>query len=378
MLTAFAANAEGVGRLVCVEPPICLPLALLFQHRRFRDWVASERTRRVLQNMVVYSPYVWIPSPISRYRFTHRFCQQAVGRQVDRVIRGIGGEALTRVAWVFRPEQYAWLGAANEDVALYECYDEYSLDSRSGKPIAKAARDESILLRGVQLVIATSESLWRKRSLVHHNVHLVPNGVDVDLFNTESRAGSSLPSDMAGIKRPIIGYAGRLGRFIDWGLLSYLAESRPEWSFVLLGGFDGNVDEVGGLRHRVNVHWLGWKPREMVPAYSIGFDVSILPLLANEYLHCSSPLTLWEQLALGNVVVMTDLREVHRFGEYVFLASCREQFLASIEAALKGDNSRRIRLGIAAARERSWERNAKRLISLVAETVAKKRSEPRR
>ncbi|MCX5998993.1 MAG: glycosyltransferase [Chloroflexi bacterium] len=370
MLTAFAKNAEGFARLICLEPPICLPLAMLLQRQRYRRWRARQKLRHLLPNVWVYSPFVYVPCRISEGRFGTWFCQRMVRQQLGRVLAEIGDGRHRRVAWVFRPEQYRWLSVAKEECVLYECYDEYCLDSYTAQPIPQAKEDESRLLAQAHIVLTTSTSLWQKRHQVHRNVHLVPNGVDLDLFRQARYDKAALPSDLAGIKRPVVGYAGRLSRFIDWQLLSYLAESRPEWSFVLLGAFPEGIPEATALRPKANVHFLGWKPQDMVPAYSMGFDIAILPFLINEYLHCSNPLTLWEQLAVGNVVVASDLHEIRQLEEFVYLASSKEQFLCRIESALWTDNSWRIDKGMAAASKHSWRETTKNVVRLLAETMA--------
>ncbi len=290
-----------------------------------------------------------------------------VAGQISTALSKIGFEGQKRVAWVRRPEQYRWLGLAGESHVLYECFDEYTLDISTGQPIPQMEKDEMYLLSKATMVFTTSDPLYQRKRHMHPKVYLTPNGTDFDFFCQAWKDALSLPPELSRIRRPIIGYAGHLGQFIDLGLLTYLAERRPEWSFVLLGSIDPGLPmkEVETLGRKPNVYLLGEKPYGLMPSYSRGFDASILPLLANEYLDCSNPLTLWEQLSAGRVVVATDLEEIHKLGNFVLLARSKEEFLSCIERALTGNNQERIDKGIAAAKEHSWDVLTRRALDIM-------------
>jgi len=365
MLTAFAKNAEGIARILCLEPPICPPAASLFQRQRYRRWHTKPMLRQVLPNMWVYSPFTWLPNRMSKNALTSQLCRGILRKQVASALSKMGGSNDKRVAWVFRPEQYRWLGLAGESHVLYECYDEYWLNSCTGEPLPQAKKDELRLMKQTDIVFTTSESLWQKRRELHPKVYLVPNGVDFALFSQSQRDEIPLPSELSQIKRPIIGYAGQLGQFIDWELLVYLTERRCDWSFVFLGDLDAATPKVKALQAKANIYFLGRKPHNLVPNYSRGFDVAILPLLTNAYLQCSNPLTLWEQLAVGNVVVATNLREIRRLNEFVFGAGSKEEFLSCIDCTLVEDNRGRVAKGIDAAKEHSWDTITKRALDIL-------------
>ena len=90
-----------------------------------------------------------------------------------------------------------------------------------------------------------------------------------------------------------------------------------------------------------------------------------LPCRVNSYYQFSDPLKIWEQLAAGNVVVSADLKEVRRLKDIVIIARDKAEFVYGIEMALSGNNEERMKRGINAARERSWDvitRNAVKIL----------------
>jgi UDP-galactopyranose mutase len=92
------------------------------------------------------------------------------------------------------------------------------------------------------------------------------------------------------------------------------------------------------LPKRPNIHYLGGKTYEQLPAYLSGWDVALMPFAMNESTEFISPTKTPEYLAGGKPVVSTPVRDVVRtYGELegVRIARDAEGFVEECEAALE-------------------------------------------
>ncbi len=122
---------------------------------------------------------------------------------------------------------------------------------------------------------------------------------------------------------------------MDLGLLDAVACARPEWQLVILGPCV-KIDPAT-LPRRANIHYLGMKKYDELPAYLSGWDVALLPFAKNESTKFISPTKTPEYLAAGRRVVSTSVRDVVRpYGEQelVYIADHPEEFIRAIERAL--------------------------------------------
>ncbi len=96
------------------------------------------------------------------------------------------------------------------------------------------------------------------------------------------------------------------------------------------------IDEAT-LPRSANIHWLGGKGYEQLPAYLAGWDVGLMPFALNESTRFISPTKTPEYLAAGKPVVSTPVTDVVRtYGErgLVRIAAKPAEFAASIEASM--------------------------------------------
>jgi len=134
-------------------------------------------------------------------------------------------------------------------------------------------------------------------------------------------------------KRPLLGYAGHLypGKGMD--MIAALAERRPDWDFLVLGG---QPDDVAAWRARTsgraNIEFTGMVPHREVPERLADADVLLAPYGSSvivsdgriEVARWMSPLKLFEYMALAKPVVASDLpvlREVLEDGRNARLAN---------------------------------------------------------
>jgi glycosyltransferase involved in cell wall biosynthesis len=113
-----------------------------------------------------------------------------------------------------------------------------------------------------------------------------------------------------------------------------------------------------------NLHLLGPKAYETLPAYLKGFDVAILPAALNAYTRGMFPMKFFEYLAAGCPVVSTALPALRDFQDVACLAPTHDAFVAALEATLRGA-APALATRLAAAREHTYERRTARMMQLL-------------
>jgi glycosyltransferase involved in cell wall biosynthesis len=237
-------------------------------------------------------------------------------------------------------------------------------------PVAIQTLDDN-LTRQADVVFVAPRALLEPKRRLNPNVHFSPHGVDFEMFSQAGDAATELAEEALGLKHPVIGYFGTVGEFLDFDLLAYLAESRPEWTFLFVGLIAADVSR---LRRYQNVVFAGPRPYETLPRWAKAFDIAIYPHQVNRQTRHSNPLKLREYLATGKPVVSVVTPETACFSEVVYLAENPETYLAAIERALREDNPELQRKRMAAVIGVSWDARFQETIAVVDEMLQRKDS----
>jgi glycosyltransferase involved in cell wall biosynthesis len=203
--------------------------------------------------------------------------------------------------------------------------------------------------RRAGLVVATARTLVeRARALGARRVLYLPNACDPEQF--ESRT-SSPPAEIAALPRPRAVYAGALESWFDADLVRETARLLPRWSFVLVGPARAAMPALGGLP---NVHLLGPRPYESLPALFAGADAGIVPFRLTPMTHAIHPIKVYEYLAAGLAVVSTPMTETAAMGAPIALAATAGEFARALEAGRVPGTAARLERQ-AYARRNSWD-----------------------
>jgi glycosyltransferase involved in cell wall biosynthesis len=185
-------------------------------------------------------------------------------------------------------------------------------------------------------VLATATKLYEemitkfpKEKVIYH-----PNAVDYEHFHIEkdpAKCPKIIQSILAEGK-PIIGYYGALADWIDYDLINSVARKRVDWNIVLIGlDYDKSMKKLERLD---NIKYLGVKKYQDLPNYGIWFDVAIIPFKEGDIAKSTSPLKLFEYMAMNKPVVATrDLIECQKY-EGVLMAEDKNDFILKVEQAL--------------------------------------------
>jgi UDP-galactopyranose mutase len=278
------------------------------------------------------------------------------------------------VAWYYTPMARHFARALEPRVTVYDCMDE--LSGFRGAPPGLAAA-ESELFGAADLVFTGGQSLYESKLSSHPSVHLFPSSIDVSHFGKAKQIQSD-PQDQAAIPHPRIGYCGVIDERMDLDLLGGMAALRPEWQFVMIGPVVKISKE--DLPRRENIHYLGSKQYQELPAYMAGWEIGMLPFARNDSTRFISPTKTPEYLAAGLPAVSTPITDVVRpYGKegLVEIAADAESFVKAIEKLLTRDREteeQRLRTVDAFLMRSSWDRTFTEMERLITQVVSGKQS----
>ncbi|WP_308515476.1 glycosyltransferase [Sphingomonas flavescens] len=255
--------------------------------------------------------------------------EAALKRLLDAHVASIRGPL---IAWYYTPMMLPFSRHLDADVVVFDAMDELSKFKFAP---AKLLELEQEVIDRADVVFTGGASLFEAKKDRHANVHCFPSSVDRAHF-CKARAHLFDPADQEDLPRPRLGFYGVLDERFDIDLLDAVAKMRPDWSFVMVGPVVKIAPE--DLPKRSNIHYLGGKTYEQLPAYLSGWDVALMPFAMNESTQFISPTKTPEYLAGGKPVVSTPIRDVVRtYGhlEGVKIASTPNEFVAACEEALK-------------------------------------------
>jgi glycosyltransferase involved in cell wall biosynthesis len=255
--------------------------------------------------------------------------EAALARLLDAHLAPVRGPL---IAWYYTPMMLPFSKHITPAVTVYDAMDELSKFKFAPEHLLDLEQE---LIDRADVVFTGGSSLYEAKKDRHPNVHCFSSSVDRVHF-LKARAQLFDPADQEELPRPRLGFYGVLDERFDTDLLDTVAEMRPDWSLVMVGPIVKIAPE--DLPHRHNIHYLGPKTYEQLPAYLAGWDVALMPFAMNESTQFISPTKTPEYLAGGKPVVSTPIRDVVRhYGqlEGVGIASTADEFVAACERALE-------------------------------------------
>jgi UDP-galactopyranose mutase len=240
------------------------------------------------------------------------------------------------IAWYYTPMMLPFSRHIEPNLIVFDAMDELSKFKFAP---ARLLELEQELILSADIVFTGGSSLYEAKKDRHPNVHCFPSSVDRVHF-LKARARQFDPADQEDLPKPRLGFYGVIDERFDTDLLEEVATMRPEWSFVMVGPVVKISED--DLPKRPNIHYLGGKTYDQLPAYLSGWNVALMPFAMNESTQFISPTKTPEYLAGGKPVVSTPIRDVVRhYGqlEAVKFADNAGDFVAQCEKALELSNA---------------------------------------
>jgi len=300
---------------------------IFFEEPVFEDLAEDRATPRLDHSQP--APGIEVIVPRLAHGLSEEQIAEAQRQLLDEMLLARGDAEL--LLWYLTPMSLAFTDHLKGNVTIFDCMDE--LSAFRGAPVRLVDMERELMARA-DVVFTGGYSLWEVKQRQHDNAHPVPSSVDIAHF-AAARDGLADPVDQAGIAHPRMGFFGVIDERFDIELVEKLATLRPDWQIVLIGPVV-KIDPAT-LPQLPNIHYLGGKSYDELPAYLAGWDVALMPFAINESTRFISPTKTPEYLAGGCPVVSTPIHDVIRgYGQSgaVTIADTAGAFVAAIDAAL--------------------------------------------
>ena len=235
--------------------------------------------------------------------------------------------------------------------SLYYCYDEISGTSWAGK---YGPTYETQYAKEVDGIICTSSHLKQQKAKLNPNCHLVPNGVNLDIFQAQAPNKNT---------NQAIGYVGAIDNRIDFELIQALAKDMDNYDFHFYGPVKTTLPSMPA-----NVHFHGAIPQEHLPLKVNKLDACLIPFVKNELTAAIYPLKINEYLALGKPVISTDFADLSDFTKLISVGKDSAAFIDQIKKELLYNNRLKAQKRIKFAKGNSWDHRAAEFNLLIRQT----------
>ena len=331
--------------------------------------LADERT------LVLYNSYYDVdyknPSRITRvagncfvldlYYYRNEILRQLRQKRADRYLMVYS----TDIVPMSRIRQYQQEGFK----ILYEYVDDINPDLIApGRLDMILERHESLIKDPATYVIATATRLYENVRKINPaaKAALISNGAECEKFPPDQKTGEKEYLSWLRPDSVKAGYYGAMASWVDYDLLKALAD-HPEIQIILIGiEHDASLQESGILEYK-NVRFLGKRPYEELAGYAHFFDVCMIPFVVNDITESTSPVKLFEYMAMGKPVVATSLPECKKY-ELVKIADTKEDFVEEVlKLAEKGKSEEFQSRLMECARANDWKAKAAELKDFIKE-----------
>jgi glycosyltransferase involved in cell wall biosynthesis len=250
---------------------------------------------------------------------------------------------------------------------IYDITDDWTETSMPARIRRRADRDDAWLLAHADVVIVCSQRLYQLKSGKCHSLSLIPNGVEAERYAPACLAQLQKPADMLNFSSPVAGYTGTLHEDrLDVELIRAVARIQPDTQFVLVGPDCLKPSVSKSLRELPNLHIMGARAYEELPAYLASFDVCIVPHRVSPFTESLDPLKLYEYCSTGKPIVSTPCAGFRDMNCLISLARGADEFSARIADLIAKPDFEAGALRVAWAAKQSWIDRVERIERLLA------------
>lgn len=254
---------------------------------------------------------------------------------------------------------------------IYDYVDEISEEISGDRKTLFFLKDrhQKILKeRLADIILCTHQKLYEQilRNYPKERVFYLSNGVDLNIFNPKKKY--RLPKRLASFKSKfdlVVGYHGAIAPWLDFKLINQLVKNYPKIGFVFIG-----LDYLNSLKNinleQKNILYLGPVKYTDLPSYLGAFDVAWIPFKKGEIAKKTSPLKLYENLAMGLPVVASFCLSEAKDKPGVLLAKDIKDYYNNIYKTVELTKNKRIKEEIRQfVKKQSWEKKVKDLSKIL-------------
>jgi len=277
------------------------------------------------------------------------------------------------IFWYYTPMALEFSRDYFPNLTIYDCMDELSAFKNAPTELSYLEKE---LLTRADVVFTGGHSLYEAKKHQHQNIHPFPSSIDKEHF-AQARNKIEQPADQTHLTGKKLGFYGVIDERFDYKLIGEAATLRPEWDFVLIGPTVKINPEI--LPKNTNIHYLGGKSYNELPAYLAGWDLAMIPFLLNESTRYISPTKTPEYLSAGIPVVSTPIRDVVKpYGKLnlVSIVSNAKEFVEAAEAELSKPKEEWLERVDDFLSTKSWDQTWSDMMDLIRKAMGRKISVP--
>lgn len=225
-----------------------------------------------------------------------------------------------------------------------------------------ALKDESIK------VLATAQYLYDKAlEYRKKNIILSTNGVIYEDFHKDEKL--PIPEKIEKLvksKKKLIGYYGALAKWFDYELIKEIAEAHSDYNILLIGvDYDKSFAKYNYFKDVKNIHYIGPVNYKELVNYGACCDVLTIPFLINDITLATSPVKVFEYMAMEKPIVTTDLPECRKY-KSVLISKTHKAFIKNLEKAIeKAEDPKYKELLRKEALANTWQKKADEIVELI-------------
>lgn len=246
---------------------------------------------------------------------------------------------------------------------IYEYIDDISPELAGTKDIPQNIVDKyEFAMTNKEVYVVVTADLLRQDVIEHRgeeNLIFSSNGVDYSFFQTIDKDYTFEPEfeKILNIGKPIVCYYGALAKWFDYELIKKIAET-DKYSIILFGiKYDESFDE--NLSNQKNIYFLGARDYKVLKNYASKCDILTIPFKINSITKATSPVKVFEYMALHKPIVTTDMNECRKYNS-ILIGKDHTDFLDKLDKAISlKNNSEYIELLDKEAKENDWYIKAK-------------------
>ena len=253
---------------------------------------------------------------------------------------------------------------------IYEYIDDISPELAGTKNLPQNIVDKyEYAMSDTNVYVVVTADLLREDVIAHRgekNLVMSSNGVDYSFFESVDDNFDFMPEFKAVLEKgkPIMCYYGALAKWFDYDLIKKIAAT-DRYSVVLFGiKYDESYDE--NMNGESNVYFLGPVDYKILKNYAAKCDILTIPFKINNITKATSPVKLFEYMALHKPIVTTDMNECRKY-ESVLRGTDHDDFIAKLDKALElRSDSNYIDLLDKEARDNDWSMKANVIVDLIS------------
>lgn len=254
---------------------------------------------------------------------------------------------------------------------IYEYIDDISPELAGTKDIPKNITDkyEYAMSNKNVYVVVTAELL--KQDVIKHrgedNLIFSTNGVDSNFFKTYDK-DYEFESDFLEIinnGKINLCYYGALAKWFDYDLVKAIAKTN-KYNVILFGiKYDESYDE--NISDEENIYFMGPRDYKVLKNYAKKMHILTIPFKINSITRATSPVKVFEYMALEKPIVTTDMNECRKY-DSILIGKNHKDFIKKLEEASKKINDKEyIKILRKEAKENDWSNKAKLIIDKIKE-----------